>query len=58
MTEKTKASTVTLPGWTMDKLKDISAQRKRDKNLAWSHVNIVAELVNKLHRKEVDNENQ
>jgi len=46
MTEKVKASTVTLPGYTMVQLRHISSKRKDEKNLAWSHDNIVIELIN------------
>jgi hypothetical protein len=51
MSEKVKASTVTLPGYTMVQLRQISSKRKGDKNLAWSHDNIVIELINKEAKK-------
>ena len=41
MTDKTKPSTVTLPGYTMVQLRQISAKRKKNKDLAWSQENIV-----------------
>ena len=51
MTDKIKPSTVTLPGYTMVQLRQISAQRKKDKDLAWSQENIVIALVNKEAKK-------
>ena len=51
MKDKVKPSTVTLPGYAMVQLRQISANRKANKNLAWSHDNIVIELINKEAKK-------
>jgi hypothetical protein len=52
----TKPSTVTLPGQSVEQLREISEKRKLDKNLAWSQQNIVIEQINKLHKKECTND--
>lgn len=51
MTDKTKNSTVALPGYTMVQLRRISAKRKKDNELAWSHENIIISLINKEAKK-------
>lgn len=51
MSEEVKSSTVTLPGYTMVQLRQISAKRKKDKDLAWSQENIVISLINKEAKK-------
>ena len=56
MTDNTKSSTVTLPGYTMVQLRCISSKRKKDKNLAWSHENIIIELINKESKKIIKGE--
>ena len=56
MTDKIKPSTVTLPGYTMVQLRSISTKRKKDKNLAWSHENIIIELINKESKKIIKGE--
>ena len=56
MTDSTKPSTVTLPGYTMVQLRGISSKRKKDKNLAWSHENIIIELINKESKKIIKGE--
>ncbi len=52
MSTETKPSTVTLPGKTVDQLRELSQTRKGLKNLAWSQQNIVIELIDKAHKKE------
>ena len=51
MLDKIKASTVTLPGFTMVQLRYISAHRKQGKDLAWSQENIVIALIDKEAKK-------
>ena len=52
MKKQIKASTVTLPANTVKQLQELSAVRKKNKNLAWSQQNITIELVNNAHKKE------
>lgn len=40
-----KASTVTLPASTMAQLREISADRKANDDLAWTQINIVKQLI-------------
>ena len=51
MVDKIKASTVTLPGFTMVQLRYISSHRKQGKDLAWSQENIVIGLIDKEAKK-------
>ncbi len=47
-------STVFIDEERKEKLKAISIKRKESKSLAWSQQNIVAELIDKLHKKECE----
>ena len=51
MTDKVKPSTVTLPGYTMVQLRQISAHRKDNNKLDWSQENIVIGLINAESKK-------
>lgn len=47
-----RSSTVFIDDERKEKLKEISAKRKEDNNLCWSQQNIVADLIDKQHKKE------
>jgi len=53
MEQKVKASTVTLPGETMKKLRKISAIRFKSGDLAWSHKNILVGYIDKEYKEEI-----